>query len=229
LRGVSVNLPLPRVDAPLRRHELVRVYPAGWESLLRARADLAGVPLLQDWATRGWPLIARRRAPSDGAGVLLGLPLPPSLGKRRISVEMRVDDVAQVSALPSLSDVIGTAPVAWRPFLSELIELARIHDVRAGVFGSLYWQWVTGLVYLQPHSDLDVVWTLPRAQRLERFLGDLAAVDARAPMRLDGELMRADGAAVNWRELCAGGEEIVLRSASRVRLCARLDFIRVAS
>jgi phosphoribosyl-dephospho-CoA transferase len=228
LRHASVSSPAPRAEPSLRRHQLVRLYPAAWDSLLRARADLAGEPLLHDWATQSWPLVARRRSPLDGDGVLLGLPLPPSAGKRRIAVEVRADDVASVGPLPSVSEVLGTAPVAWQPCLQELMDLSRAYGVREGVFGSLCWQWLTGLAYLGPHSDLDIAWTLPRPDRLEGFLSDLADIDARAPVRLDGELMHADGAGANWRELHAGGPELALKTASRVLLYARADFIGAA-
>jgi mono/diheme cytochrome c family protein len=67
------------------------------ESLLRARADLAG--------------------------------------KRRIAVEMRTGDVASVSPLPSVSEVLGTAPAAWRTCLQELTDLSRAYGVRSRVFG----------------------------------------------------------------------------------------------
>src|SRR5580698_5810519 len=107
LRCASVSSPSPRAEPPLRRHQLVRVNPAAWESLLRARADLSGEPLLREWARQGWPLIVRRRGPLDGDGVLLGLPLPPSAGKRRIAVEMPAGDIASVSVLPSVSEVLG--------------------------------------------------------------------------------------------------------------------------
>jgi phosphoribosyl-dephospho-CoA transferase len=220
--------PSPRAEPPLRRHELVRVHPPAWKLLLRARPDLAGEPLLQDWATLGRPLIVRRRGPLDGEGVLLGLPLPPSAGKRRIAVQMRAGDVASVSPLPSVSEVLGTAPVAWRPCIQELTELARAYGVRGGVFGSLCWQWLTGLTYLGPSSDVDIAWTLPRPEQFEGFLGDLAAIDARACVRLDGELVRADGAGANWRELHAGGAELVLKTASQALLCARADFMGAA-
>jgi phosphoribosyl-dephospho-CoA transferase len=201
------------------------VYPAAWERLLCERTDLAAEPLLHDWAAQGWPLVARRRAPLDGDGILLGLPLPPSAGKRRIAVEMRAGDVATVSPLPKLSEVLGTAPLAWQPCLQELGGLARAYEVRGGVFGSLCWQWLTGLTYLGLHSDIDIAWTLPRAERLKRFLDDLAEVDARAPMRLDGELLHIDGSGANWRELHAGCPEIVLKTAEQVLLQARADFI----
>jgi phosphoribosyl-dephospho-CoA transferase len=218
--------PSPRAEPPLRRHQLVRVRPAAWTLLLRARPDLAGEPLLQDWATLGRPLIARRRGPLDGDGVLLGLPLPPSAGKRRIAVEMRAGDIVSVSPLPCVSEVLGTAPVAWQPCLQELSGLSRAYGVRSGVFGSLCWQWLTGLTYLSPRSDADIAWSLPRPDRLERFLDDLADIDARAPMRLDGELVRADGAGANWRELHAGGAELALKTADQALLYARADFVR---
>jgi len=55
-----------------------------------------------------------------------------------------------------------------------------------------------------------------------------ACIDARAPVRLDGELVRADGAGANWRELRAGRPELALKTASRVLLSARADFIGAA-
>lgn len=228
MRHASVSSPAPRAEPPLRRHQLVRLYPAAWESLLRARADLAGESLLYDWATRSWPLIARRRGPLDGDGVVLGLPLPPSAGKRRIAVEVRTGDVASVDPLPSVSEVLGTAPAVWQRCLQELMDLSRTYGVRDGVFGSLCWQLITGLTYLGPHSDIDIAWTLPRADQLEGFLDALADIDARAPVRLDGELVRADGAGANWRELRAGGAELALKTATRALLSARADFIGAA-
>jgi phosphoribosyl-dephospho-CoA transferase len=201
------------------------VYPAAWASVLRLRTDLAEEPLLHDWARRSWPLVARRRGPLDGAGVLLGLPLPPSAGKRRIAVEMRAGDIASISPLPSLSEVLSTAPLAWQSCLQELMQLEQEYAVRGGVFGSLCWQWLTGLTYLGPSSDVDIAWTLPQPDRLERFLEDLADIDARAPARLDGELVHEDGAGVNWRELQAGGPEIAIKTAVEVVLHARADFI----
>ena len=228
MRPASVSSPSPRAEPPLRRHQLVRVHPAAWKLLLRARPDLAGEPLLQDWATLGRPLIARRRAPLDGDGVLLGLPLPPSAGKRRIAMEMRAGDIVSVSPLPCASEVLGTAPVAWQPCLQELMDLARAYGVRAGVFGSLGWQWLTGLSYLHPQSDIDIAWTLPPPHQLEGLLGDLADIDARAPVRLDGELVGADGAAANWRELHAGSAELAVKTASQALPYARADFVGAA-
>ncbi len=215
--------------AEVQRHRLVRVHPAAWDALVDSRSDLATEPLLRDWARRGWPLIVRRRLPDDDAGVPLGLPLPPTHGKRRIAVELPAEAIASVRRLPELGMVIGTAPPRWRPHLANLAAIARDHDVHAGVFGSLGWQWLTGLPYLGPESDVDIAWALPRRERLGSLLDELAAIDTRSAMRIDGEVLRADGAGVNWRELRSGNAELALKTASDVMLVSRVDFIGAAA
>jgi len=225
---------LPR-QLPLQRHRLVRVHPAAWEGLVDSprgvnpRSGLGPEPLLRDWARRGWPLIVRRRLPGDGAGVPLGLPLPPAHGKGRIAVELPAEAIASVHPLPELSTVINTAPPEWRAHLADLAAIAHDYDVHAGVFGGLGWQWLTGLKYLGPKSDVDIAWALPRRERLAAFLDALAAVDARSPMRLDGEVLRADGAGVNWRELLSGNTELALKTATGVLLDSRAAFIGAAA
>jgi phosphoribosyl-dephospho-CoA transferase len=96
--------------------------------------------------------------------------------------------------------------------------------VDARVFGSLAWQWLTGLNYVAPGSDVDLTWTVPRRHRIAGFLDELAALDARAPVRIDGEVLRADGAGANWRELHAGGE-IALKTANDVVLVTQHAFL----
>jgi phosphoribosyl-dephospho-CoA transferase len=212
-------------DAPLQRHQLVRLRPASWTELLHARSDLAGEALLQAWVDRGWPLIARRPWPGEAGGYALGLPLPPSAGKRRIAVNVQHKDIDSVSSLPSMSETIGSAPVAWENIAHRLQALAVQYDIEARVFGSLAWQWLTGLTYLSPSSDIDIVWTLPKRAHMGAFLAELADIETQAPMRLDGELIRADGSGVNWRELLAGSKDVALKTPVDVRLCSYEAFV----
>ena len=60
---------------------------------------------------------------------------------------------------------------------------------------------------------------------LDRLTADLAAIEAEAPMRLDGELMRENGAAVNWREFHAGTSEVLIKNLDGVGLLDRNLFI----
>lgn len=214
-------------ELSLCRHQLVQILPAAWSALWASRPDLGQEPLLRTWARRGWPLIVRRPMPGDGNGIPLGLPLPPSAGKRRIAVEAKPRDIRSVMSLPSLAEAIEVAPIAWRSTLWELAALAERYGVRGFVFGSLAWQWITGLDYVHAESDVDIAWSLPVYRRIAPFLRDLADIELAAPMRLDGELVRADGSAVNWREVWAGQGELALKTRVDVVVCSREDFLGV--
>jgi phosphoribosyl-dephospho-CoA transferase len=99
-----------------------------------------------------------------------------------------------------------------------LNELAFWHSVQARVFGSLAWQTLTGLDYLSDRSDLDLLLDVHRDTDLDGLAAGIAEIEAVAPMRLDGELMREDGAAVNWREFHAGAGEVLVKSIDGVGL-----------
>jgi len=193
--------------------------------MMVARRDLAAEPLVARWAEEGWPTIRRRAVPGEAAGTALGMPLPPFAGKKRLAFLVKVDDVASVARPPLLSDARGSAPAAWRPTLDRLAELAIRHLVEARVFGSLAWQTLTGIDYVTVHSDLDLLLDIDRDTDLDRLTADIAAIEADAPMRLDGELMRDDGAAVNWRELHAGTNDVLVKRLDGVGLLGRRSFV----
>jgi phosphoribosyl-dephospho-CoA transferase len=219
-----MDLPVGAASLHLQRHQLVRLFPTAWRDLLASRADLAPVPWLNEWADYGWPLIVRRRLPGETSDVPVGLPLPPSAGKQRITLQVRYEDIAATAPLPTISDVFVSAPPSWRQCLRQLVELAQSYRVRSSVCGSLAWQRLTGLDYLTPDSDLDMVWTVPHRDQIKRFLTELANIEACAPMRLDGELVREDGSSVNWRELHVGASEIAIKTATVVRLDSAAAF-----
>jgi phosphoribosyl-dephospho-CoA transferase len=203
---------------PTRRHDLIYVSPAAWRSLLATRGDLAADPLVARWVDNGRPLIGRRAMPHEVRGVALGLPLPPFAGKRRLSFLMRPEDIVSIAPPPTLSLASRVAPRAWRPTLDAFEELASQHCLEARVFGSLAWRALTGLDYLTDRSDLDLLLHVRRDTDLVRLAADVAVIEATAPMRLDGEFVRADGAAVNWREFHAGAREILVKTVGGVAL-----------
>ncbi|MCJ2127935.1 malonate decarboxylase holo-[acyl-carrier-protein] synthase [Methylobacterium sp. E-045] len=207
----------------LARHDLLRVDPESWDRLLAGRRDLDGVPHLADWARRGRPVIVRRRDPGQPPDrIPVGLPLPPSAGKRRVGLALP-PSAASLSPPVTLASVCETAPAAWRPVVDEVLALGREHGLVPHVFGSLLWQALTGLAYLGTGSDLDLLW--PVGGRVDpRFLPALARIEGRAPMGLDGEIVLPDGAGIHWRELlaapeggtvlCKGRESLALRPAA---------------
>jgi phosphoribosyl-dephospho-CoA transferase len=212
-------------DRKLRRHDLIFVSPVAWRSLLQTRDDLTGEQLIVDWVDRGWPLVARRATPCEKDGLALGLPLPPFAGKRRIALLMRPEDIVSTAPPLELCAAIGVAPEPWQHALKEVASLASRQNVAARIFGSLAWRALTGLDYLTAGSDLDLLFPLHRESDLVRLTTDLAAIEAVAPMRLDGELVREDGASVNWRELHTGQREVLVKTTDGVALLDRNHFL----
>jgi phosphoribosyl-dephospho-CoA transferase len=207
-----------------RRHDLVFVSPTAWRSFLETRVELAEDPLVAGWVGRGWPLIARRLAADEGDGVPLGLPLPPSAGKRRIGLLMDSAGISSITRPPLLSAAFGVAPAAWEPTLRTLDHVATRLGVEARVFGSLAWRLLTGLNYLTARSDLDFILSLPRPGDFAELMTELHCIDSAAPMRLDGEIVRGDGAGVHWRELHSGARDVLAKTAGRPTLLNSAEF-----
>nr|WP_157327074.1 malonate decarboxylase holo-[acyl-carrier-protein] synthase [Bradyrhizobium cajani] len=216
-------------ERPAGRHDLVFVSPQGWRAMFAAHGDLAADPWVACWPVMGWPTIRRRALPCETPGLALGLPLPPSAGKKRLSFLTDIDHIASVVRPPSLQVARISAPQSWWPTLDRLDRLALRHSVDLRVFGSLAWQSLTGLDYLTARSDLDILLEFGRETDLDRLAADVAAIEAEAPMRLDGELMRVDGAAVNWREFHGGARELLVKTIGNAALLDRDRFVSGAS
>lgn len=212
------------IEAPVRRHDLVFVSQHGWRAMFAGRDDLASDPLIVRWAGEGWPTIRRRALPDEKSGLPLGLPLPPSAGKRRVSLLSEQDDVVSVVRPPSLDEVVTCAPARWCATLDGLGQLSNRHAIDVRVFGSLAWRTLTGLDYVTDRSDLDLLFDIRPGTDLDHLTAELAAIETAAPMRLDGELMNEDGLAVNWREFRDGGAQVLVKNPDGIALVDRHCF-----
>jgi phosphoribosyl-dephospho-CoA transferase len=209
----------------LRRHDLVQVDPAAWAAVLAARPDLGALAILTGWAQAGRPLVARRRSADDPDGQLaLGLPLPPALGKRRIAVTLDPAAIVRVERFPLLRSITHGVPPAWRPATTALLRLAAAVGIEPLVFGSLAWSALTGLDYLGPASDLDLLWPIDWAQGVSGLLDGLRSIAPSAPMRLDGEILDPEGRGVDWRELASGAPEVQGKTLAGVELIPGKSF-----
>jgi phosphoribosyl-dephospho-CoA transferase len=219
--------PVEVVAPALCRHDLVWVSAEAWRTALAllepGESRLPGV--VHDWVLNGRPLIARRATLDDHRGVALGLPLPPAHGKQRLSFDFSAAEIVSRKDPPLLAEVIPAAPGHWQASLEQIVELAATHQVTVRVFGSLAWQHLTGLPYLSDRSDADLLFSFPGASTYQGFSAALLGVERTAPMRLDGEWIRSDGAAVNWRELHAEPSEILIKTLVGVRIARTVEFL----
>jgi len=187
---------------PWRRHDLVRVAPDAWASALADCPSAAETPLLRTWADKGWPAIIRRRAEREDPRLApVGVPLPPAAGKRRVALLIPPDGVLGRSRPPLLRAAASVANSSWRSTIASILDLGERIGTEPSVFGGLMWQHQTGLTYLSPRSDLDLLWPIPRGFDVLSLVSGLAKIQSDAPMRIDGEIIFPDGGAVHWQEL----------------------------
>jgi phosphoribosyl-dephospho-CoA transferase len=192
------EIPSPR----WRRHDLLHVAPDVWASALAHRPALADLPLLEQWTDRKWPVIVRRRAQGEDPGLVpVGVPLPPAAGKCRVALVLPPGGILQRSSPPLLRATAEVANSGWQSTIASLLALGTRTGAEPLAFGSLLWEHLTGLAYLSPQSDLDVLWPLPADFDVRSLVAGIAKVQRDAPFRIDGEVIFPDGSAVNWREL----------------------------
>ena len=202
------------VAGPLfARHDILRILPEDWSAAL-ARSDAAAVAdeqaraLLAGWAAARRPAIVRRRSECETSnGVPLGVPLPPRHGKLRIALTLPADVTVTRVAPLGLADARAVVPAAWTGVGRALEDLGAEVGIVPQVFGALLWAALTGLDYLGPGSDLDLLWRVTAATDLSRLLRGLARIDSGGIVAIDGEILLPDGAGMQWRELARASHE----------------------
>ncbi len=127
----------------------------------------------------------------------IGVPLPPLAGKQRVSLLIPPEGILQSSLPPSLHAMTEVADL--RLAIHDRCACCHRRTERCRARG--LWQHLTGLAYLTPHSDLDVLWPIPPGLAVRSLVCSIAAVQREAPVRIDGEIIFPNGSAVNWREL----------------------------
>jgi malonate decarboxylase holo-[acyl-carrier-protein] synthase len=209
--------------ADLARHDLIWADPEAWSEVLTSQPMVAANALTAAWVDDRRPLIVRRCVNIDATGLVrFGLPLPPAHGKLRLAGSLPRAGVQTSSSPPLLADALACVPPAWRDTVERLLDI----DASVRTFGSLAWEYLTGLPYLSATSDLDLIWQLGDMATLPARLSAVAEIERAAPMRIDGEIVNSRGAAVQWRELASESSEVMAKARDQVGLLSRTSFLK---
>ena len=186
----------------LRRHQLAYLSEIGWQGVLAQEWPQETQRCLQTWQDRELPWVVTRQPaeqPDSGPqSIRLGLPTPSGWGRQLLSVSVCPEGLCGFSEFPQLHEAIEVLPRSDWPAFAELDKALRERDVVGRVYGSVGWQWITGMDYLHPRSDVDVWLAVNDARHADDTVSVL--LNCCAHRRLDGELMFADGSAIAWRE-----------------------------
>lgn len=192
-RRPRLSLPKSRADV-FRRHAFVRLAENAWRDATPEGGD---IEVLQEWTARGRPLIIRRPCVSDdGQEVFLGLALP---GKRRMAFRVPVESVCTVEL-----------PPVWTG--EEFDCAGRVFRL----YGSRAWETLTGLSYVTPESDLDLLVDIESPAEWESFLS--SDFQLPEPPRVDLEVIFQADASFSWREYLGPADDILIKSNRRVWL-----------
>jgi phosphoribosyl-dephospho-CoA transferase len=185
--------------ASLRRHQLAWLCPAGWTQVLAVPRDEPVAAALRDWAARRLPLVVARQHGTAPAHIALGWPAPLAAGRCRVGLNLPLAAVAWFDEFPQAPAAVPLLPRGARPAVQALLAELRQQDARPRVYGSFGWQLLSGLPYVHDASDLDWWIGVQSLEHADAVVNVLESWGAPA-LRIDGELMFADGTAVSWRE-----------------------------
>lgn len=192
--------------------------------------------LLADWVARGNPLIVARQSSSGEAtnsaastkrlpSIRVGLALPPSMEKWRLAFDVPLDGLRATSNPPPLDGLIQEMPLHWHGPLEQLVSMPEVAACKPLLYGSAGMQAVTGLECLSDRSDIDLLFQPRQADDYTRLLGALAQwSDQHLHLRVDGEIVNANGWASAWRDCASGANQVLAKSYREVALLARSDF-----
>jgi phosphoribosyl-dephospho-CoA transferase len=129
----------------------------------------------------------------------LGVSAPARWGRQAICVATTMGGVLRQGAFPVVGELGSQLPQAaqsgWGALCDGLAEIA----VTARVYGSHGWQHLTGLNYVHPHSDIDLVLDVATLAQADQACALMSAAHV-GSLRIDGELAFTGGGSVAWRE-----------------------------
>lgn len=209
----------------LLRHHLVWIDPDATPWPTADDNDESARVAVAWWMDAGWPFVVRRQTSPGWPEVLsLGMALPPGAGKRRISLEVEARSVAAWGMPPNLEFSIPLLPAERRPALRRLRTSAQAIGLELALYGSCGLEALTGMTYLAPTSDIDLLFRPADVSQLDRALALLSSWEQKEGWRADGEILLLEQSGeelgVSWREWLATerkcrGKKTVLAKALR--------------
>ncbi|MGC2048782.1 MAG: malonate decarboxylase holo-[acyl-carrier-protein] synthase, partial [Gallionella sp.] len=184
----------PRVN----RHGLEWIRPECRAAVAAQVIDDAMQTQVTAWLAADRPLVVARQPCGEVLSdtIAVGLALPPALGKHRVAFNVVAHDITRHTLPLRLADAIAHAPAKWQPALAELDTAATNIDIELRVFGSLAWQALSGLPYLTPQSDIDLLWNSQSHAQLQQGIALLVRWEQASGLRADGEVLFGGSSAV---------------------------------
>jgi phosphoribosyl-dephospho-CoA transferase len=222
-RPLSPSSKMSFTPEHLRRHSFAWITDAESPSqFAEGETPQNDLVLLRNWLGTGRPVIIRRPCLSeDGESVYVGLSLPPDPVKRRLAFRVPFSSLANVAEPPlwtECADAFSESSARVNPILT-VIEAAKLP---LQSFGSYAWQYHTGLSYVTPRSDIDLIVPINRREdwrRFRRWMSETQKTDH----RVDLEIILNGDVSFHWREFEAPGKRLLFKGNRSVWIGDKSD------
>lgn len=218
------------MDGRFRRHDLVTIVPAARaRQAVEVLGDEAWWPVAEvDRLRRGvidgvaLPAVVSRQEPGL-AGFAVGFASPYRQEGNRLRGRAVVSPQA-VCLIRDPYQVIAESRCTTVPdlpvfgVLDEAWALAAAAGLPCGVFGSAALALATGLPYCHEGSDLDLVVKMGPLDAVEGFHRAVCDLVVKSGVAIDVELELPDGAGIKLAELFDGGNTVLAKGFTGVRL-----------
>ena len=187
-----------------QRNQLVWLTEPAWQAVLARDWDAQALAILRHWHAKQLPLVVCRQRgteqPQTRERVSLGLPAPNQWERRKLALDVALEDVARIGDFPLVKQVLNDTSLlqGGEAQLQSVMSQAQALGVHLRVYGSYGWQSLSGLPCVREASDLDLlapVQDLATAAQVAQLLQGL-----QLGPRVDGELLFPNGWAIAWRE-----------------------------
>jgi phosphoribosyl-dephospho-CoA transferase len=207
----------------LRRHSFAWITDSGSSSqIVEGETPPNDVICLRNWLARGRPVIIRRPCRSeDGKSVYVGLSLPPDPVKRRLGFRLPFSSLANIVEPPMWTECAEAFPESSE-MAGPILSVIKAAKLPLQTFGSYAWQHFTGLPYVNPHSDIDLIVPINRRGDWRRFR-QLMSDTQRTDQRIDLEIMLNGDASFHWREFEAPGRQLLFKGNRSVWMGDKSD------
>ena len=141
------------------------------------------------------------------------------MGKHRIPLEIPRRAIRSVFPPPTLEECLPPGPLlaAFQPVL----QICGTENLR--MFGSYAWEFLTGLEYVSPASDLDALLSIDSISEWRNALGVLESWNPPENTRVDLEIVLHGDVSFLWKEYSGDSNRLLFKNNTTVWIGKKSD------
>ena len=189
----------------MRRHDRITLNP---DAVIRSVACCTkgnADHYISQWIADGKAFVYPRQNPQPDT-LQLGLAFIDNGVKHRAFLQARHQDIVRSDLPHELTECLDLFSEEAAVRLRQMAGDLKSAGFPLYVFGSVAWEKISGQIYRNEKSDLDILCDVRTLQDLRFVTNVFAAAECELPFRIDGELRFPNDDCANWLEIVSALE-----------------------